>query len=65
MRQFLVLLCNITLFFLIVKIKSTHCLVLRGDFRHMGHPGMAVSDEPIAPPLSFRFVLRSILVVSL
>ena len=49
-------------FFLIVKIKSTHCLVLRGDFRHMGHPGMAVSDEPIAPPLGFRSVLRSTLV---
>uniref|UniRef100_A0A8C2P1S1 ARF GTPase 1 n=1 Tax=Capra hircus TaxID=9925 RepID=A0A8C2P1S1_CAPHI len=33
--------------FFIVKRKSTHCLVLRRDFRHTGHPGVVCQTSPI------------------
>ena len=50
-------------FFFFVKGKSIHCLVRKRDFKHTGHPRVAVSDQSDVPPLGFRSVLRCILVV--
>lgn len=59
MRQFLVLLCNITQLFYCKKRINT-LLVLGRDFRHKQPPGVAVSDRLGAPPVGIRSVLRSI-----